>query len=534
MKNRYIGGEKKVRKWRELYKGNIIYVCFAFFFTFFLLCSYIFGELGGFQTAARLFATVMIALLLTPFISIVIIKISRISIQNTNKENIIDRIVSKYPIDVLILFIMHLPMFLAMYPGICYYDVSVQIEQYETPYYIQNHPLIHTLFLGYFKNIFSNANTGYAIATLIQLILVEMVMAFAVVYIYKQTESKLWSVLTLLFYGLHPVNSLLPLSTTKDIFFSICLVVFFIDLKRYFTYGNLRREEYIRLIGCGIFTLLLRNNAKHAFIPAMIIIGVSVILKKQGIKKFLIIVGSILTIATITNKVLVVYLDAVPGSIKEMMSIPAQELGRIYNMIDDEQRKEEIIEYIPNPERYNYYLSDAMKEQLPFDVLDSKCKHFLLFTFLRNLEYPIICLDAIFYSEQGYWDLFNCPYIEEHFYLVQYPDRWWGGATFDSKIEPLYEICASLFHTTENYAEQWVIIFLNIALYIWIFVFYFVKAIHEKDYATVYSCIFPLLYLATLFLGPGAIVRYVYAFYILAPVMIIESYRKRTSDEQGQ
>lgn len=520
-----------MKKWIAVYKENIIYVSFSFFFTFFLLCSYVFGKLGGFQTADRLFVTLLLSILLTPFTSVLFIKLFKISIRSTRKENFIDWIISKYPINVILLFLMHLPMFLAMYPGICYYDVPVQIEQYEKPYFIVNHPLIHTLFLGFFKNLFPDPNTGYAIATLIQLLLVEMVMAFVISYIYKQTKSKILSVFTLLFFGLHPVHSLLPLSTTKDIFFSICLVVFFVDLKRYFKQGMLHKLEYVRLIGCGILILLLRNNAKHAFIPAMLMIAVMLVIKKQGVKRFLFIALSILVIATITNKALVVSLKATPGSIKEMMSIPAQELGRIYNTIEDEQRKEEIREYIEDPERYNYYLSDAMKEQLPFDILDSKCKHFLLFTFLRNFEYPIICIDAIFYSVQGYWDLFNCPYIEDHFFLVQYPDRWWGGSTFDSKIEPLYEFCATWFHTTESYANQWYIIFFNIALYIWIFLFYFVKAIHEKDHATLYSCLFPLLYIATLLLGPGAIVRYVYAFYMLAPVMMVESFGKRTIDE---
>lgn len=520
-----------MKKWTALYKENIIYVCFAFFFTFFLLCSYVFGNLGGFQTAGRLFITVLLTLLLTPFTSILFIKLSRITFDNIRKENFFDQVISNYPVNVILLFFMHLPMFLAMYPGICYYDVSVQIEQYDTPYFIQNHPLIHTLFLGFFKNLFSNPNKGYALATLIQLLLVEMVMAYAILYIYKRTKSKILSVLTLLFFGLHPVHALLPLSTTKDIFFSICIVVFFIDLKKYFEQELLRKAEYVRMVFCGVMLLLLRNNAKHAFIPAMLIIAVILIKKKQGIKGFLFISLSILVIATITNKALVVSLKATTGSIKEMMSIPAQELGRIYNTIDDEQRKEEIREYIAEPERYNYYLSDAMKEQLPFDILDSKCKHFLLFTFLRNFEYPIICIDAIFYSVQGYWDLFNCPYIEDHFFLVQYPDRWWGGSILDSKIEPLYEFCAKWFHTTESYANQWYIIIFNIALYIWIFLFYFVKGIHEKDNATVYSCFFPLLYIATLLLGPGAIVRYVYAFYMLAPVMMVESFEKRTIDE---
>ena len=518
-----------MKKWTQMYKSNAWLVFFALCLSFFLLCSYVYGNLGGFQTAGRFFLTILITILITPIMSLGIIKLSNITIngEKERRKNILDWLYGHYPLVVVSLFLMHLPFYLAVFPGICYYDIPVQIEQYEKPYFIENHPLIHTLYLGFFKNLFEDPNAGYAIATLIQLLLVEMCMALAISYIYKKTQSKLLCTIALLFYGMHPVNSLLSLSTTKDIFFSICMLLFFLELKKYFIEGYLTKGGYVRLISVAVLMLLLRNNAKHAFIPAMFVIVVMLWKKKKDVKKFLLLVFTILAIFVGVNKVLVVSLNATPGSIKEMMSIPVQELGRIYNTIDDEQVKEEIREYVPDAERYNYYLSDALKVNLPFEILDSKCKHFLLFTFIKNFEYPITCIDAIFYSTQGYWDLFHCPYIEDHFYLVQNSDRWWGGSTLDSKIPALYEWCVSSFHTTDGYADQWYIIFFNIALYVWIFLFYLAKGLNEKKEATIYSCLFPLLYLATLLLGPGAIVRYVFIFYLLAPVMMVDSFKTK-------
>ena len=58
-----------------------------------------------------------------------------------------------------------------------------------TAYIITNHPLLHTLFMGFFKNIFENPNTVYAIATIIQMIIVNTIMAYAISFLYKKIKS---------------------------------------------------------------------------------------------------------------------------------------------------------------------------------------------------------------------------------------------------------------------------------------------------------------------------------------------------------
>ena len=80
--------------------------------------------------------------------------------------------------------------------------------------------------MGFFKNLFSSPNTGYAIATIIQMLLVDAALAYALHYIYSKKRNLLLCTLALLFYGLMPVNSILIISTTKDILFAAFLLVF--------------------------------------------------------------------------------------------------------------------------------------------------------------------------------------------------------------------------------------------------------------------------------------------------------------------
>lgn len=509
-----------MNKLKAFYTGNTIYLVFSYIFTFFLICSLIFGHGEGLGTFTRLLLTLIITAVITPFTAYLIIRLSNISIVTKQSQNsIIDFLYQRTFFYAIAIFLMQLPVFLAFYPGICYYDVGVQVDQYESGKFITNHPLLHTLFMGYFKNLFDNPNTGYAIATIIQMIIVNGAMAYAISYLYKRTKSTVLCTISMLFYGLFPVNSLLTLSTTKDILFAAFTLVFFIDSLRFLHADKTSVFLYIRIILNATLMLLFRNNALYAFIPTFIIILVMKLNKKEQLKSTIIIFAATFLVFTGADKALTLSLNATNGSIKEMMSIPAQELARIYLNTNNTEDKELILSYIEEPETYNFYLSDAIKQQLPFEILDSKCKHFLLHSAILNLKYPITCIDAILYNTQGYWDLFHSPYQSDHYFLATTNYR--GGATLDSKFPRLANIYVDLFYVTEEYQHNpLAVLLLNSGIYIWLMLFGLIKAIHTKQRQLFYSLLFPLFYFLTLCLGPGAIIRYTYVFVLMAPVLI--------------
>ena len=504
----------------KFYKDNNHYLFFSFLFTFFLICSYIFGYLDGFNTLWRLFIVLLFSLCFTPLTAFFIIKISKIrcslKLHKESKSKLVFVFECKL-FYLITIFFLQLPVFLAFYPGICYYDINTQIEQYQLPYFVTNHPLVHTLFIGFFQGLFQNVNTGYAISVLIQMIIVDSAMAYALHYLYQKKRSMILCSFGILFYGLFPINSLLTISTTKDIFFSAFVLIFIIDIMRLYS-KDLKYSFYICFIINAILMLLLRNNAIYAFVPSTLILLIIIIKKREDVKKYLILFVLVFIGYIFINGGLTFTLHAVPGSIKETLSIPCQQMARIYMKTDDTEVKENINDYIQEPDKYCYYLSDAIKQQLPFDVLDSSCKHFLLDTAINDLKYPIICIDAAFYNVQGYWDLFHSPYQSEHFFLAANDYR--GGATLDSKFTSLKNLYVDLFYRSDRYDETFFSIFFGNAFYIWMFLFFFIKAIKEKNRQGYFGCLFPFFYLLTLLLGPGAIIRYGYVFILIAPVVL--------------
>lgn len=507
-----------MKKYVSLYQKNKLYVFFSYIFSFFLICSYIFGHNGGFQTVGRAFLIALAALILTPFLSIIFIRLSSLSLCSRFQNSRLDRLYANRLFYIVVLFIMQIPVFLAFYPGMCYYDLPIQIEQYETPYFVLNHPLLHTLFMGVFKNLFAEPNTGYAVATIIQMLLVDSAIAYALHYVYCKKCNLILCTLALIFYGLMPINSVLIISTTKDILFAAFLLVFFIDMLRLFQNELTTPFSFIRCIVNTVLMLLFRSNAVYAFVPAFALILLILLRKKDNIKKTVIYIALSLGLYTCFNHALTQSLNAVPGSIKEMMSIPCQQMAHIYQITDDEEVKDTIRSYIPEPEKYRYYLSDPIKQQLDFDTFDSACKHFLLYTAIFDLKHPIAAFDAAFYNTQGYWDLFHSPYQSDHFFLASSAYR--GDAVLDSKLPWLTDLYLKYFHVTEEYQHNpLAVLFLNSGIYVWIFLFSLTKAIHTKNRPLMFSCLFFLFYLGTLILGPGAIIRYAFPFILLAPII---------------
>jgi len=201
------------------------------------------------------------------------------------------------------------------------------------------------------------------------------------------------------------------------------------------------------------------------------------------------------------------------------MSIPSQIMGRIYNTVADEDEKDLILEYIPNAEEYKYYISDPMKKDLPFEIWESKCKHFLLDSAIIAVKHPLISIQAVWLNIQGYLDPFHQPYSSDHFFLARHDYR--GDATQDSKLPALCNLYVDAFRITNPHNP--ITIFLNMALYIWLCVICFCILLkkHNKQYL---AFIFPLMYLCTLLLGPSAIIRYGFLYITAVPISLLSIY----------
>lgn len=520
-------------------KENKLYTLFSFLFLFFIISSFVFYYGTGFGNLVSLLGTLAAAMVLSPILTSAIVGIEgrlakqsgeSATVNSASSGGILKESasvgsgwkdsVAVSALFVVALFLLQLPVFLAFYPGIIFYDIGTQVDQYETGLFAANHPLIHTLFMGYMKNMFENPNKGYAIATVIQLLIVDTCLAYVLSYVGKNTK-KIVSWIMLVFIGINPVFSLLFISSTKDIIFAALLSVVFIDVMRLIS-DDIYVCQLIRMIVVGILMILMRSNASYAFIPTAVVLVLIFKKDKALIKKLLVYLACVIVIGMASNSLLIRCLDAYKGSIKEMMSIPAQIDGRIYNTVADYEEQEVIRKYIPEPEEYNYYISDPIKKQFEFDTIDSQCKHFLLDTAILALKHPIVSIDAVLYNTQGYWDMFHSAYQEDHQYVAR-SDDYRGGAYIDSKLSGLKDFYMKHFRLMDFESWNLLAVFAQMGIYVWMIFFALIKSIKQKKWPLMAATLLIFIYFLTLLLGPSAIMRYGLPFMILGPVALVLS-----------
>ena len=512
----------------KMIKENKLYTLFSFLFLFFLISSFVFYYGTGFGNFVSLFGVVIVSLILSPVMMRGVVWLCDRSYEPSKRTDgeatvkMSDRFMPL--IYVTVLFILQMPVFLAFYPGIIFYDIGTQIEQYETGMYAANHPLIHTLFMGYMKNLYEDPNRGYALATIIQLLIADSCISYVLAWLKKNTRAVVaWGLL--LFIGLNPVFSLLFISSTKDIIFAALLSVVFVDLIRIIA-EDVSLMSLARMVIIGILMILMRSNAAYAFIPSAAVLLLIFRKSKALLRRIIIYLVCVVVLGIGINKILIASLDAYKGSIKEMMSIPAQIDGRIYLEVADSEEQELIRKYIPEPEQYNYYISDPIKKQFEFDTVDSQCKHYLLDTTILALKHPIVAIDAVMYNTQGFWDMFHSAYQEEHQYVARSGD-YRGGATTDSKLPGLMSLYMEHFRLMDFEGWNLLAVFAQMGIYIWMLVFALTKSVKQGDKAIMAGCLLMFIYLLTVLLGPSAIMRYGLPFMIVGPVAVALSFVKK-------
>ena len=201
--------------------------------------------------------------------------------------------------DWFIIMLGWLPVLLAYYPGIFAYDASNQVSQVLTGVYSTHHPLMHTFLLGgLFKlgHALGSNNFGVLLYCLIQMSILAWTMVWALDYMRKKGLDRKLYLLIMAFYVFFPVNSMLAISTTKDILFAaFCLVVMIFLMKVSDEPKLWKNKGLIFIGGLGLIGMMLfRNNALYACIlccPLLCVFG-----KKEWKKYF----GWIITCLVLT------------------------------------------------------------------------------------------------------------------------------------------------------------------------------------------------------------------------------------------
>ncbi len=445
-------------------------------------------------------------------------------------------------ISAALILLAWIPVWLAYYPAVFAYDAETQLGQHISRMYTTHHPLLHTLIMGWCMDLMwdvGGIRAGMALYAALQMTFMAGVMGWAIAEAHRLGAPRWLLVIYGVFCAVFPVNQILAISTTKDVVFSGLVLIFVLLLRRCLKgehpedgHGALKLN--VKICITAVFMILFRNNALYALILMVIVVAVQKVpakLKKQVILTVL--AGCIAGI--LAGAGLKAALNAESGSPREALSIPMQQLARVYARHGDEIPPEMAgrLETLLNGDleairaRYNEHLADPVKKQFSMKDPAGFVKTWVSVgvTFLGDY------LDAWLCTTKGAWhicdDSINRIYGEGRAsgfgYLSTDTRTMPAGFEVVSPnylpwVRDLYESIVS-----DNVFEDIPLInyLFAPATYVWILVAYAYVSRVRRDRTALTLLVYPLAVYLTILMGPAILVRYMYPFMLLVIIPMI-------------
>lgn len=422
-----------------------------------------------------------------------------------------------------------LPTYLAFFPGINGYDAYIQLQQNLTQAYSSNHPLLHTLLLGSFVlsgQALGSITAGFAAYTTFQYLLLAACFAYAMRHLASIRVSRVlwWGILA--GYALLIQHQVMAISATKDVLFAGCVLVLCVWLCRRLSSGE-RRLSHAEQLVCILLSAaacLLRNNM---ILAMAIVIAVLLLAKRLKARRLaaLLLAGCALSFAV--NAGLKAVTSADSSSSRELVSVPSQQLSRVYSLYGLEvPAGYEIRDFLPLADRYHPELSDHVKGTAQVTA-PGQMLRFVKLWLRESVHFPIEYLDGFLLTGKGYWHLGDRSYSEIY---VPYGERFIGAMVVLSEDMHGIEVSNLLPTVRRWYEEQfwhngyqqhpvrWLL--MHPALYTWLLAFVLVCARVEQRRSVLIPALVLLAYLGTLMLGACTLIRYHYCIMITVPVLL--------------
>ena len=457
----------------------------------------------------------------------------------------------------LVIFLLWIPVFLAYYPAIMAYDFHRQSQEAARGFIWFNsyQPLAHTFIIWVsfqFGKLFDSYEIGMAFYSILQMLAFSVSCGYSCNIVYRLTKKKWPVVLMVLFFGLYPIISVHSVAATKDIFFSALFLTFMcLFIERHY-FSNPKKQIVIDIVWLveGIVMMLFRNNAVYA-VAVFAVVYLIVAEKKQKLRIFIICILLAAGGKGALEGVQLALGTTIRGSKLEMYNIPVQQMARVgHNQgeILDNETYELLNTYMPEDlwHRYNPPLGDSVRWVLTptyEDVWKDNMGEVLKAWFVIGLKYPDDYIDAFLLVNAGYWSFDDVTWAEVFGYGLE--TRMGAVSTFTSSTsDAIPEGIAheSKFPWLERKLEavvsancfyQWPIVsvLFQMATYCWALLLILLGCIYLKDRKKTIIVLLPMVYMATMFLGPVVQSRYVLPIIVVVPVLLaLMTYRAKNAE----
>ena len=352
-----------------------------------------------------------------------------------------------------------------------------------------------------------------------QMLLVAWALAYGLCYL-ARLGCRRWVRLGLLaLFCLGPQISLHVLGCTKDIPFAAFITVFAVRLHQVMRNPRLLRSRrwVAGTVAVGVFMVLFRNNAPYAL--ALLVPFAAALAGRGARLRMTALLAAVLVLGLGAGKGLQLATGAKSGLVNEMLSVPAQQLARVYALHGTEDPVGyEVIEFVPYADQYDVWSADRVKLHLKVSR-PGELWGFLKFWGRELFHYPIEYIDAFLYQCKGYWFMDDTLFTSRTgaIYLWFYDNL---GVEQQSLLPGLRDAMLSLFDRNTYRAYPVLSMLIQPALYTWLSLLALACAIRRRDRGVAAAALCLLMYLFTVCLGPLVGNRYSFCMMTGAPLLI--------------
>lgn len=306
----------------------------------------------------------------------------------------------KYTSIFLIIVACYIPFLINYYPGIVCKDSLSQIKQAMGISGLNNHhPILQIFIWKIFVKIGNLFNSDYLIVFLNSIF---QILSVAGVFTYSKfflDKNDIKSRFLPIFYCLYPTYALYSIYTSKDLMFSVVILLFTIQLAKIIISPSVidSKKDNLMIITSAILVTLYKNNG--IFIVLSSLIAVLVIYKKY-FKQLLKIFFIIITFFIFWNQIFFKLMHIDQTEQVESLGLPLIQMSYLVKFNYDNMTNKEINE-IDNyvdvsilQENYHYKTIDNYKRDFNVNYYNSNKLQFFKLWFKLVLKYPKECLNA--------------------------------------------------------------------------------------------------------------------------------------------
>ncbi len=435
----------------------------------------------------------------------------------------------------ILLIIVYGICYISFYPGIFSYDMPKQdpMAKGEIPL-TNHHPVLHTLIWKFFLTIKNITNIPYIEIvgySLFQLTIVIITYIVLIKWLCKNNYSNRFVYITFLYYLLNPILHVFSFNPTKDVLFACMLQLFLISII------DLLTKNKTNYIGVFVFSFLLcmfRNNGIYGLI-ALIIPILALSNEKKSFfkiskaynedKKAVIALFSTIILYFLIVNALFPLLKIKNSSVAEKLSIPLMHLSNVYVNTDtfNNEEKEAIKKFVPNIEKFNYRISDYVKNDFNEEYyLKNKKEYSKLITKAVLNNKKMFITTALDLNIQ-YW-YYGADIIDPYNDRVYIGDKLYNEEEHN-KLPSIFKSIHTYYNKVDN-ASIWYMnipifnTFFKLAFCYWVLTIALYLSLIRKDKLQIKIIIFLFAIFTTYIVGPTAIFRYVYPYYFILPLII--------------